>query len=120
LPQELAQLQNGTKISTDEIPDKDDQRGRPLVKNPFIFVSSCPSCGRQQLQHGHTRRALTKLIESRQIIDAYCLECDVMWPVTAEERALIACAITTRQTSMRPDCMAGMIDTLQQVPQVAH
>jgi len=65
------------------------------MKNPLIFVSTCPSCGRQQLQHGHTRRALTKLIESQQIIDAYCLECDVVWPVTAEERALITCAITT-------------------------
>ena len=65
------------------------------MKNPLIFVSTCPSCGRQQLQHGHTRRALTRLIESGQIIDAYCLECDVVWPVTAAERALIACAITT-------------------------
>jgi hypothetical protein len=65
------------------------------MKNPLIFVSTCPSCALQQLQHGHTRRALTKLIESREIIDAYCLECDVVWPVTAEERALIACAIST-------------------------
>jgi hypothetical protein len=117
---ELAQIQNGLRVSTDEIPDKDDQRGWPLMKNPLIFVSSCPSCGRQQLQHGHTRRALTKLIESRQIIDAYCLECDVVWPVTAEERALVACAITTGQGSMGPDCMTGLIDNMQQIPQVAH
>lgn len=90
------------------------------MKNPVIFVSSCPSCGRQQLQHGHTRRALAKLIESRQIIDAYCLECDVVWPVTAEERALIACAITTRQSSMGLDCVTGLIDTVHQRPQAAH
>jgi hypothetical protein len=91
------------------------------MKNPLIFVSTCPSCGRQQLQHGHTRRALTKLIESRQIVDAYCLECDVVWPVTAEERALIACAITTRQSgSMGPDCVTGLIDAKQQRSQVAH
>ena len=89
------------------------------MKNPLIFVSTCPSCGRQHLQHGHTRRALTKLIESRQIIDAYCLECDVVWPVTAEERALIACAITTRQSSMGPDCVTGLIDTMQQRSQAA-
>ena len=90
------------------------------MKNPLIFVASCPACGRQQLQHGHTRRDLAKLMESRQIIDAYCLECDVVWPVTAEERALIACAITTGQSSMRPRSMAGLIDTMQQVAQVAH
>jgi hypothetical protein len=90
------------------------------MKNPLIFVSGCPTCGRQQLQHGHTRRALTRLIESRQIIDAYCLECDVVWPVTAEERALIACAIAARPSSMGPDCMAGLIDAMQQAAQVAH
>jgi hypothetical protein len=89
------------------------------MKNPLIFVSTCPSCGRQQLQHGHTRRALSKLIESRQIVDAYCLECDVVWPVTAEERALIACAITTRKSSIGPDCLTGLIDTMQQHSQAA-
>ena len=90
------------------------------MKNRLIFVSSCPSCGRQQLQHGHTRRALTRLIQSCQIVDAYFLECDLVWPITAEERALIAGAITTRQSSIGPDCMAGLIDTLQQAALVAH
>jgi hypothetical protein len=90
------------------------------VKNPLTFVSSCPSCGRQRLQHGHTRRDLTRLIESRQMIDAYCRECDVVWPVTAEERARIACATTTSQVSRRSDCMAGLINAMQQVPEVAH
>jgi len=89
------------------------------MKNPLIFVSTCPSCRRQHLQHGHTRRALTKLLESRQIIDAYCLECDVVWPVTAEERALIACAITTRPSSMGPDYVTGLIDTMQPRSQAA-
>lgn len=90
------------------------------MKNRLIFVSSCPSCGRQQLQHGHTRRALTRLIQSCQIVDAYCLECDLVWPVTPEERALITCAITTRQSSMGPDCMAGLIDTMHQAAPVTH
>jgi len=90
------------------------------MKTPLIFVSTCPSCGRQHLQHGHTRRALTKLLESRQIIDAYCLECDVVWPVTAEERALIASAITTRHSAMGPDPVTGLIDTVQPRSQAAH
>jgi hypothetical protein len=90
------------------------------MKNPLIFISTCPSCGRQQLQHGHTRRALTKLIESRQIIDAYCLDCDVVCPVTAEERALIVCATTVRQSSLGSDCVTGLIDTSQRRPQAVH
>jgi hypothetical protein len=87
------------------------------MKNRLIFVSSCPSCGRQQLQHGHTRRALIRLIQCCQIVDAYCLECDLVWPVTAEERAVIACAITTTQSS---NCMAGLIGTIQQGAAVAY
>ena len=81
------------------------------MKTPLVFVSTCPSCGQQRLQHGHTRGALRRLIESRGIIDAYCLGCDVVWPVTPEERTLIAGAITTGQNS---------IDTMQQRPEAAH
>ena len=81
------------------------------MKKSLTFVSTCPSCREHKLQYGYTRRALTSLIESRQIIDAYCLECDVVWPVTPEERTLIAGAITTGQNS---------IDTMQQRPEAAH
>jgi hypothetical protein len=52
------------------------------VKNPLIFASTCPSCGQQKLQYGYTRRALTRLIESRQILDAVCLDCDAICAVT--------------------------------------
>jgi hypothetical protein len=67
------------------------------MKNPLIFASTCSACGQQRLQHGHTLRALVRLIESREIIDAYCLECDVVWPVSTEERVLITCAVAVRQ-----------------------
>jgi len=33
------------------------------------------------------------LLESGNIIDAYCLACDVVWPVNAQERNLVATAI---------------------------
>jgi hypothetical protein len=35
-------------------------------------------------------------IETSQIIDAYCLLCDVVWPVSAQERELIAHAVAIR------------------------
>jgi hypothetical protein len=60
------------------------------MKNPAIFASTCPACGQQRLQHAYTRRALTRLLESSQIIDAYCVACDVVWPVSARERVVIA------------------------------
>jgi hypothetical protein len=33
------------------------------------------------------------LLESGNIIDAYCLACDLVWPVNAQERNLVATAI---------------------------
>jgi len=30
------------------------------------------------------------LIETRRTIDAYCLECDLVWPISAQERVAIA------------------------------
>ena len=57
------------------------------------FFSTCPACGQQQLQLAYTRRALLRLLESGNIIDAYCLACDLVWPVNAQERNLVATAI---------------------------
>ena len=84
------------------------------MKNPFIFASTCPGCEQQRLQHGHTRRALIRLIGARQVIDAYCLECDMVWAVTLEERDAIACALATGQSSMEPSCVAGLVSSTQQ------
>jgi hypothetical protein len=66
------------------------------MKNSFVFASTCPACGQQRLQQGHTPSDLIRLIEFHRIIDAYCLECDMVWPVSTEERLLIACAIAIR------------------------
>ena len=37
-------------------------------------------------------------IETRQTIDAQCRECDIIWPVNADERAAILSAIAGSQT----------------------
>jgi hypothetical protein len=67
------------------------------MKNSLMFVSTCPVCGQQQLQHAHTRRALIRSIEMNEIIDAYCLECDLVWPINTQERVLIASAIAVTE-----------------------
>ena len=61
------------------------------------FVSTCPVCGAQQLQLAYTRRALIRLLENANTIDAYCLACDVVWPVNVQERNLVAAAIAAGQ-----------------------
>ena len=54
-------------------------------------------CGAQQLQLAYTRRVLLRLLENANTIDAYCSQCDVVWPVNAQERNLVAAAIAAGQ-----------------------
>jgi hypothetical protein len=54
---------------------------------PINFASTCPMCGQQRVQYAYTRRALIRLLEKGQIVDAYCGTCDVVWPASAQERA---------------------------------
>jgi hypothetical protein len=68
----------------------------------FSFFSTCPACGQQQLQVAYTRRALLGLLKTGNIIDAYCLACDVVWPVSAQERSLVVAAIAAGQLRATP------------------
>jgi len=67
--------------------------GSPPMTKSVSFFSICPACGQQQLQLAYTRRALFRLLKTGNIIDAYCLACDVVWPVSAQERNLLVAAI---------------------------
>jgi len=64
----------------------------------ITFVSMCPACGRPQLQDGYTRAALTGLLEYGRLIEADCLKCGVVWPISPEERAAMAEAIAAEHT----------------------
>ena len=61
------------------------------------FLSTCPVCGEQRLQFAYTRRALRSLLDNANVIEAYCLRCDVVWPVNEQERSSVASAIGARQ-----------------------
>ena len=61
------------------------------------FFSTCPSCKRPRLQNGYERIELVESLGVGQAIDAYCLQCDVLWPISAQERFLIARGITPPQ-----------------------
>lgn len=78
------------------------------MKNRLIFTSTCPACGQRRPQHGHTRRALIRSIETSQIIDSYCLDCDLVWPVSSEERDLIAKVIMIGPSDASPPTAAPL------------
>jgi hypothetical protein len=49
------------------------------------FLARCPTCGYHWLQDGYTRRGLRHLLDSKSIIEAYCMRCAVLWPISAAE-----------------------------------
>ena len=62
-------------------------KSEPRRSTPIHFVSTCPICGQLRVQYAYTRRALVRLLEGGQMVDAYCGTCDVVWPASARERA---------------------------------
>ena len=71
--------------------------GRRKANDPLIrfwprvsFVSTCPKCGHERLQNGYTRRTLFSLLDTRHTIDAYCIVCNVCWPISESERHAIS------------------------------
>jgi len=67
------------------------------MSHSIPFFATCPVCGQLQVQRAYTRRALVSLLENGRIIDAYCVSCDVVWPVNAQERNLMTTAIAAGQ-----------------------
>jgi ribosomal protein L32 len=59
-------------------------------RTKFPFVSICPTCGHDRLQHGYTHRTLSVLLTTRRKIDAFCIVCNVCWPISESERQAIS------------------------------
>jgi hypothetical protein len=60
------------------------------MRETTAFFSTCPTCKHPRLQNGYERIELVESLAAGQAIDAYCLQCDVVWPISAQERFLIA------------------------------
>ena len=84
------------------VSDRCQGNGSVPMGKPVSLFSTCPVCGQQQLQLAYTRRALLSLLKTGNIIDAYCLACDVVWPVSARERNLMVAAIAAAQLGATP------------------
>jgi len=58
------------------------------------FSSECPKCRRDRMLTGYARDELAELLESGADIEAYCMGCDAHWPISTEERADLAVALS--------------------------
>jgi hypothetical protein len=54
------------------------------------FVSTCPMCKQPRRQNGYKRIELVESLNADLPIDAYCLSCDVLWPISGRERSEVA------------------------------
>ena len=54
------------------------------------FTALCPKCKDVRYQRGYTPRSLFRLLGRNHVIEAYCVACDVFWPISAEERRALA------------------------------
>ena len=59
------------------------------TEEPVPFVSVCPRCTRLQPQRGYSRAALHRLLGAGYPVEAYCVMCDQVWPISAPERAAL-------------------------------
>jgi hypothetical protein len=58
------------------------------------FASECPKCGHDRLLTGYAWEELRELLRSGAEIEAYCISCDAHWPISTEERADLALALS--------------------------
>lgn len=72
------------------------QRVTVVLVDTTSFVSTCPLCRHTRKQNGYERIELAASLAADLPIDAYCVNCDVLWPITAQERSQVA--MLTRNT----------------------
>ena len=51
----------------------------------IVFVSTCPSCRREQPQDAFSVADLLRLLSGGYPIEAYCVPCDAFWPIDLKE-----------------------------------
>ena len=54
------------------------------------FAATCPTCKDVRLQHGYTARSLSRLLGRHHAIEAFCVVCDEVWPISATDRHMLA------------------------------
>jgi hypothetical protein len=58
------------------------------------FSSECPKCGHERVLSGYAADELAELLDSGAEIEAHCMGCDARWPISTEERADLAVALS--------------------------
>jgi hypothetical protein len=68
----------------------------------IVFVSTCPSCKREQPQDAFSLADLLRLLDGGYPIEAYCVPCDGFWPIGLKERVQLGEAVAAACKSTSP------------------
>jgi len=80
-----------TKKSPPVSKTKTRAANNPLLRSDRItFVSTCPMCLNERVQHAYSRRTLFLRLNAASNIEAYCAVCKVYWPISERERGAIS------------------------------
>ena len=61
-----------------------------LFLESAAFSSMCPICQDRRSQLGYSARALVRLLNRNQPIEAHCVICSRSWPINGQERLRLA------------------------------
>lgn len=56
------------------------------MNQAIVFVSTCPSCKREQPQDAFVVADLVRLLNGDYPVEAYCVPCDSFWSISVQER----------------------------------
>jgi len=78
----------------------------------IVFVSTCPSCGREQPQDAFSVADLMRLLSGGHPIEGYCVPCDEFWSIDLKERVELgeAVAAAAARKDSSPSLEKGILD----------
>jgi hypothetical protein len=77
----------------------------------IVFVSTCPTCGREQPQDAFTVADLMRLLNGGHPIEAYCVPCDEFWSIGLKERVELGEAVAAASKGTSSTVGKEMPDT---------
>lgn len=63
------------------------------MNQAIVFVSTCPSCKREQPQDAFAVADLVRLLNGGDPVEAYCVPCDKFWSISGQERVELGEAV---------------------------
>ena len=63
------------------------------MNQAIVFVSTCPSCKREQPQDAFAVAHLVRLLNGGYPVEAYCVPCEKFWSISVQERVELGEAV---------------------------